>query len=342
MQISSYLDWQVNTGPQFLSGPENIINDVSRRSFILGKFLRGKPASEIMQGSDKIMETLYLNAKRTFQEFERGEDVTWQNPQKDKSMQLDFKFTLDHMSWDEWEYQQKTSNLYGAKLETKYKDMAFSKQQRLWESTVDGLEDLLWASPAGAAQFAAMENGGKSWYSIPVFINEGVGGATGSFDANWTTVENLSWTTYRTNWDNKRATYDAVDPGDISDNGTGLFNALDEIAMEVDYKTPGVKDRYFEDESAVGNQTLIATSKLGKLNMMDLNRKSNDSLIQKQDGAYPHPRWNGVPILDVQGLDSAALYLAQDSSTFVGENATGGTSAANTLKPGARYYVINT
>ena len=71
--IAQFLDWAANTGPQFLTGENHIVNAVSRRSYLLGKFLRNKPASRILQGSDTIQETLYLDAQRTFQEFARGD-----------------------------------------------------------------------------------------------------------------------------------------------------------------------------------------------------------------------------------------------------------------------------
>ena len=99
--IAEFLDWQINTGPIQLSGEFDIINDVSARSFMLGKLLRGKPMSQVLQGGNKIQFTIFLSLASTFQECERGGDVNWSNPQKDVQAELDFKFTLDHMTWDE-------------------------------------------------------------------------------------------------------------------------------------------------------------------------------------------------------------------------------------------------
>lgn len=338
--ISSFLDWVVNTGPQFLSGDMNIINSVSRRSFLLGKFLRGKKASEILQGSDKIRETLYLSAIRTAEFFERGGDVSWSNPQKDVVVQLDFKFMLDHMSWDEWEYLGQTSGLTGGDLKTKYKDMAYSKQQRLWESNIDLIETSFFFPPNSAKTFAEMESGGLRPYSIPVFVNEQQG-SNGRFDSNWTTIENANPATFP-NWDNARGTYDAIDPGDINNEDDGLFNAFDAIALDIHYEQPGIKDRFYEDDDSQGNPTCIATSKLGSTQIMSLHRKSNDMLIQPQDGAYPLPRWNGLAIKDVSELDNAKLYDAVTTGNFVAENVLTGADTVKTGKPGARYYFLNT
>lgn len=333
--IAQYLDWVSNTGPQFLSGPEHIVNNVSRRSFMLGKFLRGKPASEILKGSNKIQETLYLEAKRSFEMIERGQDITWQNPQKDVVMSLDWKFGLDHMAWDEFEYLGQTEGLTAGGLKTKYKDMAYSKQQRLWESAIDGLEDVIWEPPATTSTetstFASMESGGKQSYSIPVFVNENEGSTTGSFSDAWTSVEGVSWATYSTNWDNKRETYAYADLDDPFD---GLFPAFDRISLEINYRRPGIKDDYFENETSPGTDLCIAASKTGTANVMALHRISNDSLIQPQDAAYPYPRWNGAPIVDVQALDDAQLY--GNGTAYVDE------LDAAVDESGPRYYFLNT
>lgn len=332
--ISGFLDWQIDTGPQFLSGPNKIIQSVSRRSFIMGKFMRGKKPSRILQGSDKIQEVLYLDANRTFQVFERGDDIQWVNPQKDVLMSLDFKFMLDHMTWDEWEYLGQTAGLSGDGLRAKYKDMRDSKMQRLWESFVDGYEDRLWLPPNSAATYASMESGGPDLYSIPVFVNEG-GSSVIGFDANWVTVEGVDMTSGAgANFDNARVQYDAVDLSDTDNDNDGLFNAFDDISVQIQYKTPGFKDTYFEDEVSMGTDVCIACSKAGYIQIMSMHRKSNDMLITPQDAAYPMPRWNGAPIADVQALDSALLY-AGDSSTYVGEK------AATVTASGPRYYFLN-
>jgi len=336
--IAQFLDWAVNTGPQFLSGERNIVQSVSRRSFIMGKMMRGKPAARVLQGSDKIQEVLYLNAARTGQVFERGEDIQWLNPQKDVLMSLDFKFLLDHMSWDEWEYLGQTSGLSGDGLKSKYKDMAASKQQRLWESFIDFFEDRLWLPPqtdtTETSTYASMESGGKDMYSIPVFINES-GSATQGFNSVWVNVEGVVMATNGANFDNKRVQYDAADPADTDGDDDGLFNAFDDISVQIQYKHPGFKDTYFEDETSMGTDVCIATSKKGTTQIMSLHRKSNDMLIQPQDGSYPYPRWNGAPIVDVQGLDDAQLYT-DGSTAFVDEEDTSVTNS------GARYYFMNT
>ena len=340
--IAQFLDWAANTGPQFLSGDDNIVNAVSRRSYLLGKFLRGKPASRILQGSDTIQETIYLDAQRTFQEFARGDDIQWTNPQKDVLASIDWKFTLDWMAWDEWEYEGQTSGLTAGGLKTKYKDMAYSKMQRLWESTIDGWESLLFRPPATntteTSTYQAMEQGGKKIYGIPVWFNENAGSTTGGFSAAWTQVEGIDWATYGAsngNFDCKRRQYDTTDLAGADDDSNGLFEAFDDMGVQIAYHRPGFKDRYFEDETDPGVDLCICTSKKGYTQVMGLHRKMNESLIQPQDAAYPYPRWNGAAILDVQELDDAQLYT--DGSTgFVDE------LDSTVSNSGARYYFLNT
>ncbi len=349
--IASFLDWAKNTGPQFLSGPDNVINSVSRRSFILSKFMKNKPASKVLQGSNKIKEKLYLIAKRNFRMFNRGDSQSWPNLQKDENVQYDFRFGLGEIVWDEWEYEGQADGLVGELMYDKYLDMQISKEQRLWDDMIHGVDDQLFLAPNGADNYAAMEKGTGDpnlAYSVPVFVNENFGSTTGSFDTNWTTIGQASWATYSENWDNKRATYDENDTADNNSNKTGIFNAFDDISIEIGYQTPGMHNEAFEQSNEYGedgwvpDEHCIVTSKAGKKEMMHLHRINNDSLITAQDGSHPYPMWNGIPFDDVALLDSAKLYIAEDGSSFVSEEAAGGTTATNVNKTGPRYYFLNT
>lgn len=348
LSLNQYLDTMVNTGPVFLSGEDNIINNVSRRSFIIGKMLRGSSASTTLQGGDKIQETLYLNANRTFQSYGRNADVSWQNPQKDVLLQLDWRFHIDHMSFDEVEYAIQTGGRSGDSLKTKYKDMAYSKQQRMWESAIDGFETKLWNPPATTptetTTYATMEGATASateMYSIPVFVNE-QDGSTGGFNDGWTTIENVNLAA-NANWRCQRSTYDAADIMDADLDGDGLFDGLEDLSINTGFQQPGFKDEYFEPDTHYSNggekkshPVIIATSKLGLKQIMRAHRQSNESLITPQDAAYPKPKWNGIAVTDVQALDSAALYRNTGDTAFVGE------AAATVNKSGARYYMLNT
>lgn len=342
LSINQFLDFVVNTGPVFLSGEDNIINNVSRRSFIMGKMLRGSPAATVLQGGDKIQETLYLNAYRTYQQIGRNSNINRVNPQKDTLMQLDWKFAHDQMTWDEAEYLlQRGQN----PTKAKYKDMAYSKKQRTWESVVDGFETGLWYPPATTptetVTFNEMEgSAGTRWYSIPVFVNEQVG-STGGFNDGWTTIEGVTLSSHP-NWRCKKSTYDATDPMDRDGDGDGLFDGLEDLSIEVGYEQPGFKDEYFEPDTSYGNGKekastphIIATSKRGMKQIMRAHRLSNDSLITPQDAAYPLPKWNGIPIKDVSALDTTPLYRNAAGTAFVAED------APSVNKPGARYYLLN-
>lgn len=343
LSINQYLDFVVNSGPVFASGEDTIINNVSRRSFIMGKMLRGSKASMVLQGGDKIQETLYLNAVRTYQQIGRNGDINRVNPQKDTLMQLDWKFAHDQMTFDEAEYKlQAGSN----PSKVKYKDMAYSKKQRTWESVVDGFETGLWYPPATTptetVTYGEMEGAnGKRWYSIPVFVNEQDGSA-GGFNDGWTSIENVTLSS-NANWRCNRSTYDAGDPMDTDMDGDGLFDALEDSSLKTGYQQPGFKDEYFEPDNHYTNgkekqstPNIIATSINGMKQIMRCHRLSNESLITPQDAAYPKPRWNGKTFCDVQALDDAQLYRNAADSAFVDELDT------NANKRGARYYDINT
>lgn len=347
ISLAAFLDWQQNTGPIFLSGPNDIINNVSARSYVLGNFLRGKPYSEVLQGGNKIRETLFLKPSDTFEFFQRNQDVSFQNPQKDVGIELDWRFAWDHMAWDEAEYLLQTQGLGEGALKTKYKDMAKSKQQRCWQSSVSGLEAAIWYPPASTTTetdtYQSME--GRTGtairpYSIPVFVNEEQGGS-GRFTSIWTTIENVNPTSYLDPvtgaelWDNQRVQYAASDPGDASGNGDGLFNALDEMSLKVAYKRPGIAPEHFEKEDRPNDSGhMICTSINGSKMIRRINRESNQSLIQPEDAAYPYPRFFGVPFVDVAALDTAALYH-NGTTGFVSE------TAASVAHSGPRFYWLN-
>lgn len=343
LSMQAFLDYVVDTGPVFLSDDDTIINNVSRRSFIMGKLLRGSPASKVLQGGDKIQEVLYLNAARTYQQIGRNSDINRVNPQKDVLMSLDWRFAHDQLVWDEAEYMLQA----GANpTKAKYKDMNYSKQQRTWESIIDGFETGLWYPPASTptetTTYDEMEgSNGWRWNSIPVFVNE-QDGSTGGFNDGWKTIEGVNLSTYP-NWRCKKSTYDATDIMDRDDDGDGLFDGLDDLSLETGYQRPGFKDEFFEpDDHYIGGKekrstpTILCTSKAGVKQIMRAHRLSNDSLITPQDAAYPLPKWNDIAIYDVQALDDAALYRNAADTAFVSE------TDATVNKPGPRYYMLNT
>ncbi len=362
LSLAQFVDTVTNTGPVFLSDDENIINCVSARSFIMGKFLRGSPASEVLQGGDKIQETLYLSANRTFQSIGINDDITWVNPQKDVLMQLDWRYAMDHMSWTEQEYILQTSNKTGAALKVKYKDMNYSKQQRMWDSVVAGFEGKLWQPPGTTSADSTMYNlmegdSGSEFYSLPVFVHENAG-SNGRFTSGWTNIEGLNPVTYGGasntegtggNWDNYRNTYDFTDPLDNDGDATGIFDGFDDVSLGIGYQRPGFKDEYFEPDSHYtsgkakkSHPNIIATSKAGMKLLMRCHRQSNQSLITPQDAAYPFPKWNEMAISDVAALDTAALYVAASGTGLVGERASTGTATTSVSKLGPRFYFFNT
>ena len=332
--LSAFLDWSTNSGPQYLSGPNHIINDVAAESYLFGEMMRGKTPDQLLQGSNKLKETVFLEGVSTFQTFKRGADVVFLNPQKDVTLELQWRFMLDYMSWDEAEYLLQSSSASGRDgLKTMYKQMAYSKEQRQMQSTIDGMEDLLWANPSGASQFAEMEAaGGQTPYSLPVFVHEN-GSNNGGFDSNWTTTELITQATYAANWDNYRAQYDYTDPLDTDGDLDGLFDMFEETTIKTKFKKPTLPNSSTSDKfepEAKRSGSSICTSTLGKKLVCSLNRQSNDSLINPNDAYYGgNPSWNGIPIMQVAALDTAALY---------DDGASGYTTEAAATNAGPRFY----
>lgn len=337
IQMKNLLDYVANTGPAILGPPEQIVNQIQRNSYALGRFMSG-PAAEFLQGGNKILATLYLDHQSSFQIIDPNQDFSYTNPQKDKVIQTDWAFTVDSMTWLEQEVMLQSGSTGGSNIATKYRDMIYSKMQGKYQSMIDGWEDILWTPPAGAQTYASMEGDGAGRpYSIPAFVHENAGN-NGGFDANWTNLHGQPLSVYGDRFDNYRGTYDPGQTSTAEDDH--LFSGFDDVAVEIGYRPPGFKDEYFEGDNSYphGNKwaqsMYIMTSKAGVKQVMRAHRASNDSLINPQDAQYAGPSWRGVPIMDVATLDKAELYT-DGSGGFVTE------SDNSVDEAGPRYYFLN-
>lgn len=335
---TEFSDFINNTPPTFFSGPEQMVNEVQRRSYILKRFLKGKGMDRVVQGGESIKDTLLATDPATYTEYHPNETFTWTNPQLTALISIPWRFAFDKMTWTEQEIILQIPEGAGRNYRNGvYKKTKRIKEQGMWTSMMGGMEDALWFPPA--SQQAAMETAsGKKPYSIPVFINEqdATGAAANSpgdgLFTGWTTIMGLNPTT-ETYWRCQRSQYNYNDFGGINPNTTGLFDAFDNVYHDLQWEGPGVHEEMFEETGY--SSKFIATNKRGRQVVMKLLRESNDLLLgNRQDPAYLNPKYAGFDILRIHKLDTAALYPGS-GSTFVAWD------AATVTTPGPRFYCID-
>lgn len=325
--LVNFTDFMKYTPPVYISGPSHFINEAVSQSYLLEKFLKGRSTNEVLQGGSKIRESLMLDDASTFEEYQPNASFTFPNPQVITNIEIDWRFWVDKMSWTD--HQVMLNVPPGAtkdQLASLYKNEKFKIEQRMWTSLINGMESRLFRSAHGESANMESETGTKV-YSIPAFITED----TTNFHADgWTTVEGID-PAAEARWRNQVVHYDAADPDDSDGDSDGLFDAFHKMFLRTKFKSPGTKQRYFENPRLF--RMFIACSEAGHALYSKLAREAQDRfVISAQDAAFHNPTYNGIELVHVTSLDTAPLYA---------DGLGGFTDEQHASKAGPRYWWIN-
>ena len=333
--LANFNDFMAATGPRYLSSAEDVINEAVKNTYVLSRFLRGRGTDKVIQGGKTINDVVLMDESSTYNHYQPNDTFSWTNPQVVDTLEIDWKFSVDHMSWTDQEIELNVGEgLSRDAQKVVYKKLKRIKEMRLWTSMLNGMENDLWAAP----NEAGMEtNTGKIPYSIPSFIQEVDGALPNSFAG--TDLQGLGVVATGSNYYNQVSTYDANDPDGIIGGGTGssdsLIAAFDEMFLKCQFIPPATKQEYFESDNL--SRQMIFASRTGVNQYKRALRASNDSLISAQDPAYNNPQYSGIDVIYVGSLDAAAIYAAAASATptYYAED------SASAQYTGARYYWIN-
>jgi hypothetical protein len=342
--LQNFTDFVSNTGPAIVSGPEQLINEAVKNTYIFGRFLKGRDMAQVIQAGKKIEDRIMFDDASTYQHYKPNDTFSWSNPQVEDEISVNWRFSVDHMSWTD---QQIELNIGGglsrSALRGKYKDEKRKIEQRMWTSMFNGMEEDLWANPHGTAQYAEMEgDNGETPYSIPAFINEDT---VTYHPHDWTNVATVDPAT-ESKWRNQVERYATAV---YDDTDYGVFAAFDKMFLKCRFRPPQERTEFFEEWNKQVDRQFIACSRWGMNVYQRLLRESNDTLVSKQDAAYTQPRYGGIPLEYVAELDTAALYLksevayAEDSSELSGDAGDdwAGADGSEDWCRGPRYYWIN-
>ena len=328
--LENFTDFVKATGPIYISGPDKLVNEAVKQSYVLDRFLRGRGSDEVVQGGETINDDIMFDDASTYDHYKPNATFDWAQPQTLTELSIAWRFSIDHMSWTDQEIELNLSDgMTKEATKVQYKRLRKKIEQRMWTSMINGFEEDLWADANN--QTAEMETtSGSLPYSIPAFISED----TTNYHANgWTNVMTVNPAT-ESKWRNQVTTYDNNDPDDSDGDRDGLLDAFDTQIRKVRFKPPSFHKEHFEAYDLQTSRQFIASSRSGQTLYVRTLRDSNDTLVSKQDAAYMSPKYGGLDVMYVGQLDSAALY-AGDSSTWVAEE------AATVTTTGPRYYWIN-
>jgi hypothetical protein len=332
--LNTFNDFVNVTGPAYLTSARALVNEAVDQSYILSRFLKGSSDAEVLQGGKTIKDTIMFDEQSTWTPYQPNDTFTWQNPQVTTEWEINWRFYTDHMAWTDQEVELNIgSGLSRTSRHQAYKDLKFSKEQRLATSIVNGMEAALWRQPETADMEAAA---GKHMYSIPAFLNENTNGLfysgyTPTGKTPWTTVEGIN-PTVETKWVPQTETYNSV----AVNNSGNIISNFDQMWVKVKYINPGTYQNYFEDTRLF--KQFIATSHRGLTEYQKLLRQSQDTFVTtgRQDPAYTQPKYSGIDVLHVTQLNTATLYgNSTETSAYVAE------VGATTNNSGPRYYWLN-
>ena len=333
--LANFNDFMAATGPRYLSSAEDVINEAVKNTYVLSRFLKGRGTDKVIQGGKTINDVVLMDESSTYNHYQPNDTFSWQNPQVVDTLEIDWKFSVDHMSWTDQEIELNVGEgLSRDAQKVVYKKLKRIKEMRLWTSMLNGMEDDLWKAP----NEAGMEtNTGKLPYSIPTFIQERDGALPDGFSG--TDLQGLGVVATGSNYYNQVSTYDANDPDGIIGGGTGssdsLIAAFDEMFLKCQFIPPATKQEYFENDNL--SRQMIFASRAGVNQYKRALRASNDSLISAQDPAYNNPQYSGIDVIYIGALDTAAIYpnTSGAAATFHAED------SATAEFTGSRYFWIN-
>jgi len=177
--LSTFTDFIDTTGPSFLTSAEDVVNEACKNNYLLRRFLRGQGPSETVQGGSSIKDTIMFDEESTFQYYEPNQTFTWENPQVVENWEIQWRFCVDHMAYTDAEVELNVgTGMSRAARHTAYKRLKRIKEQRLWTSILNGMEDALFSIPSNSAMEATT---GTKPYSIPAFLNEETNGLYSGF-----------------------------------------------------------------------------------------------------------------------------------------------------------------
>lgn len=296
--ITAFNNFVQSTGQKLKSGPDEILNDAVKNTYIISRMLKGAGASDVIQSGSKIVDRIMLTDTGTAVYYNPNDDLSIENVDTLSTIEVNWRFLANHFSYTEQEIA-----LNSGDAQTYYKNLLKVKRQGMTTDTFNTMEEKLWASPVNADMEAAT---GTLPYSFRSFVT-----VDGLAPSGFTTVQTLNPTT-NSRWRNQFQSYD---PTDLNNPDSGLVSAFDEIFMQCRFKSPRPGE-YFENDEF--QQMGIFTNRDGRAIYLRITRDSNDRLVGNDLGAQQSGlAYAGLPVEYIAELDNAGWSAGQPRYEFL-------------------------
>lgn len=319
--LANFSDFMKVTGPRYLTSAGQLINEAAKNTYVLKRFLRGADMSVSVQGGRTINDSIMFDESSTYDHYKPNATFQWSNPQVVTDLEINWRFSIDHMSWTDQEIELNLPEGLSADAQkVVYKRLKRIKEQRMWTSMLNGMENDLWAKANGNdGEMEAAD--GLLPYSIAAFISEH-DGTDGTTYVPWTTTTIMGVNPANiSGWRNQVTRYDFDDADDSDQDNDGLIDAFDEMWLKTRWIPPTTKAEYFENDDMYAQ--IICCSLAGMNQYKRMLRLSNDTLVSKQDAAYLSPQYGGIDLLYISTLDTATINGTTPSGTETGATPDG-------------------
>lgn len=320
--LPSFADFMSATRDVKLTSKQELLNEASKRTYLLGAMSRGRGIADTFKGGKQLTERIMGDDNGSFHFYNPGEEESNTGADVLRSATFDWRFAMAKYVF----FDEETELNQGD--EDAYIDLKMDYEQQAMTSNFNGMENALWATPnATTMETNATGNTPKPAMSLPVFNNEFASGLPTGFTTIGT-VDPTVDTFYKPNRTGYTAANIASTAATVSDS---LLAAMDDMWLSMKFEKLEGATQYFENDDL--KKMKIVTNRDGHKTMSRLLRALNNRLApDKSDPAYSDPMYNGYPITYIETLDTAAIY----SGAAVGGSHTSG--VANTGYPRIHWY----
>ncbi len=324
-----FADFWTANGPANATTPTGFIMEAVEKTYLWGHLSSGTVmGAERVQGGTNIQFQIIFQDYGTWEEYEPGEFVNYENLQVLQEGNIYWRFSRGHTAWAEQELLLNQAITEG-RAEFKFQafvDLQYKKEAMLNITAINGLEKALWRV-GNATTMEGQGPGKKEPYSIHYFVNEETNGLV----SGATTVEGLTPSATEvlgpdgvSRWKPQQETYTSS----ATDNADNILAAFDDMFHAVEFQVPATRSEFFESPRL--NKQLIITSPRGRAIFMQLLRGKQDHFIAgPQDPAYPDPQFMGIPVTRSVHFGKGAYY------------ASGTTEFTHASNKGPRYLWLN-
>jgi hypothetical protein len=328
--LSQFIDFFRTTGPLILTRAEDVVNEATLRTYVLSQILGSSDMFEMLQGGETIRDDIFLEEVSSYEHYHPNDEFDYENPQVVTQWSAPWRFSKVDLVFTDHEIGLNSGDLNrGAKFH-QFKRLKRIKEQNMWTSLCNGMENDLFATPNNADMEAAA---GKVPYSLGVGINQ----FTNTVPPGFTTVQGINPAT-ETRWQNH--TEDYVNLPAVN---WDLFPAFSRMYYSLRYEQMPKMPSMGEATSAPG---MILCGISGITNYETGLRLNQDTFVTtgRQDPAYARPGYRGIPLVYIDLLDQVALYPGGSGTSFAGETDgltdRNGTALALPDFEGPRYWWI--